>query len=171
MSGLGLNEVEFGAAAGVATAVRVANQFVTFSTGERSFGIDIMAVREIRSWSPTTELPGQPRGATGVLDIRGSVVQVFDLRTLINGKSGGEGQAGQVVLVVALRDQEVGILVDAVSDIIFANSEDMRAAPPLGDDVHHSVISGLIKTEERLIAILDLDTLFPPPGARQVAFV
>lgn len=171
MSEMALNEVEFGAVAGAAAAIRVPNQFVTFSTGDRSFGIDIMAVREIRSWSPTTELPGQPRGATGVLDIRGSVVQVYDLRTLISGKPGGEGQAGQVVLVVALRDQEVGILVDAVSDIIFANAEDMRAAPPLGDDVHHSVISGLIKTEDRLIAILDLGALFAPTGARQVAFV
>lgn len=153
-------------------AVSAPNQFVTFNSGERAFGVDIMAVREIRSWSPTTELPGQPAEACGVLDIRGSIVQVYDLRALIGGRdSGRAGGAGQVVLVVSLRDQEVGILVDTVSDIIFADRDDMRPAPaPMGPH-GTSIVSGLVKNESRLIAILDLEALFPEGGSGQVTFI
>ena len=142
----------------MAQAAAVANQFVTFTAGENAYGIDIMAVREIRSWMPMTELPGQPFGACGVLDIRGSVVEVYDLSTLLGGR-GTDPQRGHVVLVVALGDTNVGILVDSVSDIIFAKPDDFRDAPPSGRD--DGKVSGLVKQEERLVAILNLDTLFP----------
>ncbi|MGV8856860.1 MAG: chemotaxis protein CheW, partial [Devosia sp.] len=68
-----------------AVEVRSLDQFVTFTCSNRAFGVDIMSVREIRSWSPVTELPGQPHGAKGVLDIRGSVVQVYDLAVMLGG--------------------------------------------------------------------------------------
>jgi purine-binding chemotaxis protein CheW len=171
MDAMALSDVQFDGAI-EAPPARVPNQFVTFHSGDRSFGIDVMAVREIRSWSPTTALPGQPAGATGVLDIRGSVVQVYDLRALIGGKESDVAHSGQVVLVVALREQEVGILVDAVSDIIFASPEDMRAAPVTGQVLGAAaVVSSLIKTEDRLIAILDLEALFPDVGTHSAAFV
>lgn len=71
-----------------------------------------MAVREIRSWSPITELRNQPFGATGVLDIRGSIVQVYDLSAMIGGRGGFDGpNSGQVVLVVSLKTQDVGLVV------------------------------------------------------------
>ena len=107
------------------------NQFVTFSAGDNAYGIDIMSVREIRSWSPTTPLPGRPFGAKGVLDIRGSVVEVYDLSAILGGPS-IEARAGHVVLVVALNRTNVGILVDTVSDIIFAEPGDFRDPPAAG---------------------------------------
>jgi purine-binding chemotaxis protein CheW len=143
------------------SAQRVPNQFVTFAAGDNDYGIDIMAVREIRSWSPTTMLPGQPFGARGVLDIRGSVVEVYDLSTMLGGPQ-TEARPGQVVLVVALGTTTVGILVDSVSDIIFAREEDFRTAPRAtqqGD--RDGKVSGLVKHEDRLITILDLQALFP----------
>lgn len=141
---------------------RIPNQFVTFTCGPRAFGIDIMAVREIRSWSPVTELPNQPFGAKGVLDIRGSIVQVYDLETLIGGHGGyGEEKGGQVVLVVSLKTQDVGLLVDTVSDIIFAQGEELRPAPKTADRSGQDAVLGLVKNEDRLIAILDLKALFP----------
>ncbi len=139
------------------------NQFVTFTCGDRAFGVDIMSVREIRSWSPTLELPRQPRAATGVLDIRGSIVQVYDLGVLIGGQGIARGSnGGQVVLVVSIRDQDVGVLVDSVSDIIFADGEDLRPAPASNAEGGPDLVSGLAKIENRLIAILDLGALFPP---------
>jgi purine-binding chemotaxis protein CheW len=144
-----------------ASKAAVANQFVTFTSGDRAFGIDIMSVREIRSWSPTTELPSQPFGAIGVLDIRGAIVQVYDLQRML-GSHGGNGEAGQVVLVVSLKRQDVGLLVNSVSDIIFAQDEDIRPVPggkpgePSGGQV-----AFLVKNESRLIGILDLAALFP----------
>ena len=121
---------------------------------------DIMSVREIRSWSPTTELPGQPHGAKGVLDIRGSVVQVYDLAVLLGGY-GSEVNTGQVVLVVSLDYQDVGLLVDTVSDIIFAQPEDLRPVPASGGDRSNAMVSGMFKNEDRLIAILNLNAMFP----------
>ena len=138
------------------------NQFVTFNCGSRAFGIDIMAVREIRSWAPVTELPQQPFGATGVLDIRGSIVQVFDLITLLGGESSErEDRSAQVVLVVSLTTQDVGLLVDSVSDIIFAQGDELRSAPRADGLDQANAVLGLVKKEDLLIAILDLKALFP----------
>eukprot|EP01035_Chromulina_nebulosa_P000755 gene755-1021_t len=144
------------------------NQFVTFSTGDKSFGVDIMSVREIRSWSPTTQLPGRPFGAKGVLDIRGSVVEVYDLSAIL-GSDATEPKPGHVVLVVAMGATDVGILVDSVSDIIFAEPGDFRDAPMSGTASESAKVSGLVQQKDRLIAILDLNALFPqamlPPAA------
>ena len=158
MASLSLHDDRMTATAPV--EVRVLEQYVTFTCSKRAFGIDIMSVREIRSWSPTTELPGQPHGAKGVLDIRGSVVQVYDLAVLLGGY-GSESNAGQVVLVVSLDHQDVGLLVDTVSDIIFAEPEDLRPVPASGGDRTNSLVSGMVKKEERLIAILNLAAMFP----------
>lgn len=143
------------------SSIRVPNQFVTFTCGDRAFGIDIMSVREIRSWSPTTELPSQPFGAKGVLDIRGSIVQVYDLEAMLGGMGGSGGKSGQVVLVVSLQNQDVGLMVDTVSDIIFAQPEDLRPVPASKSGHNPGQVSGLVKNEDRLIAILDLSALFP----------
>jgi purine-binding chemotaxis protein CheW len=154
-----LHEIDVDAAS-TQTQTRVPNQFVTFTCGDRAFGIDIMCVREIRSWSPTTELPAQPFGAKGVLDIRGSIVQVYDLESMLGGMGGG-GQTGQVVLVVSLRHQDIGLVVDTVSDIIFAQTEDLRPVPASKGGRSGGPVSNLVKNEDRLIAILDLGALFP----------
>lgn len=89
---------------------RVLDQVVTVTWSARAFCVDIRSVREICSWSPTTELPGQPHGAKGVLDIRASVVQVYDLAVML-GWWGGNSKACQVVLAVSLHRQNVGFLV------------------------------------------------------------
>ncbi|MGV8856616.1 MAG: chemotaxis protein CheW [Devosia sp.] len=135
------------------------NQFVTFSAGDRGYGIDIMAVREIRSWSPTTELPDGSYSACGVLDIRGMVVEVHDLSAMLGGQR-LQAAPGHVVLVVSLGETNVGILVDSVSDIIFAKDEEFRAAPTTGDG-GNAKVSRLVRQEDRLIAILNLPALFP----------
>lgn len=103
------------------------------------------------------------RAAKGVLDIRGSIVQVYDLGVLIGGQGIARGSnGGQVVLVVSIRDHDVGVLVDSVSGIIFADSEDLRPAPASNAEGGPDVVSELAKIENRLIAILDLCALFPP---------
>lgn len=132
-------------------------QFVTFSCNDRHYGVDIMAVREIRSWSPTTELPEQPQGACGVLDIRGEIVQVFDLGQLVgDGRTGVTD--GHVVLVVSLESQTIGILVDAVSDIIEVGAEDIRTPPQSGAHAK-GVVAGLAKRDETIVTILNIARL------------
>lgn len=158
MASASLHDDRMTAAAPV--AAHALDQFVTFTCSGRAFGVDIMSVREIRSWSPTTELPGQPHGAKGVLDIRGSIVQVYDLAVMLGGQ-GGQSAAGQVVLVVSLDRQDVGLLVDTVSDIIFAQPEDLRPLPPSSTGRGNAMVTGMFKNEDRLIAILNLDAMFP----------
>jgi len=139
---------------GKASARKRANQFVTCNVGDNAYGIDIMAVREIRSWTPTTMLPGQPRGARGVLDIRGNIVEVYDL-SMVLGSDSHESRTNQVVLVVAIDGRDVGLAVDSVSDIVDAATEDFAEPPSQGGKV-----ASIVRQEESLISILDLNVLF-----------
>ena len=134
-------------------------QYVTFVCGSKAYGIDIMLVREIRSWSPTTELPEQPQGGRGVLDIRGEIVQVYDLNAMLGGGF-TEVTDGHVVLVLSIGGQNVGILVDAVSDIIHVGKDDMRPAPASQRQQSGGVVSGLARHEDTIVAILDLSAAF-----------
>ncbi len=133
------------------------SQFVTFSCAARNYGIDIMAVREIRSWSPVTEVPDQPQAVRGVLDIRGEVVQVFDLNLLL-GSALNQVTDSHVVIIVSVADKSIGILVDSVSDIISVGAKDMRPAPPTGGN-GSGVVSGMAKHKDTLFSILNLAPL------------
>lgn len=109
-------------------------------------------------------MPDAPAGSCGVLDIRGSIVEVYDLSVLVGGPILA-ARSGQVVVVVALDGSNVGILVDGVSDIIFAQPADFRQPPAVGRDARSRKIAGLVRQEDRLITILNLAALFPTmPG-------
>ena len=142
-------------------AGRPTDQYVTFTSNSGHYGVDIMAVREIRSWQPTTPLPGRTLGARGVLDIRGKVVEVFDLSVMLGGPPLELG-AGNVVLVLAMASRTVGILVDSVSDIIQTGLETLMSVPTAGMDMSgQGQVAAMVHHEDRLIAILALERLFP----------
>ena len=131
-----------------------ASQFVTCNVGDNAYGVDIIAVREIRSWTPTTLLPDQAHGTRGVLDIRGSIVEVFDLSTVL-GYGAHDAQANQVVLVVAIGGRDVGLAVDSVSDIVDAEPGDFADPPDSCGKV-----AAIVRQTDRLISVLNLDVLF-----------
>lgn len=133
-----------------------AGQFVTFSSGTSCYGVDIMAVREIRSWQPTTQLAGRSPVSRGVLDIRGQVVEVLDMSVMLGGGA-TEANRGSVVLVLARADRTVGLLVDAVSDIIQVDAADIMPLSPSIDADGGQHLRGMVSHEERLIALLDVD--------------
>lgn len=149
------------AAATEATPAAAASwkQYVTFLVGERAYGVDIVLVREIRQWSPTTGLPNQPHYMRGVLNLRGTIVPVHDLRARFGGGL-TETTETHVVVIVWIGEQTVGVLVDAVSDIISASSDDIRPVPPSEADLDQSAIDGLVNTEGGMVALLDLSALF-----------
>ncbi len=131
------------------------SQFVTFTSGGQPYGIDIMSVREIRSWSPTTPLPGKRAFSRGILEIRGSVIEVFDLSQLLGGRATAI-ESGNVVLVISLGKENIGLQVEAVSDIIFAQPEDFRAVPSVGYIAGlDGKVSSLVEQSDQLVAILD----------------
>ena len=137
-----------------------AAQYVTFAVGDRSFGVDIMSVCEIRQWTSATPLPHQPEWNRGVLNLRGAIVPVHDLRARLGGEL-TEPTPSHVVVIASIRGQSVGILVDAVSDILTVRAEQIRPLPPNVSDVDESTISGLVSTDDSMVALLDLDRLFP----------
>ena len=135
-------------------------QYVTFALGDRLFGVDIMSVDEIRQWTSATPLPHQPEWNRGVLNLRGAIVPVHDLRARLGGEL-TEPTPSHVVVIASIRGQSVGILVDAVSDILTIRAEQIHPLPPNVSEVDESTISGLVSTGDSMVALLDLNLLFP----------
>ena len=138
----------------------VSTQFVTFTNDDRHYGIEIMRVREIRQWSPTTELPNQPFYTRGVINIRGSIVPVHDLRARFGG-SLTEASENHAILIVSQGGQDVGVLVDAVSDIVSVSADERRSVPSGAREVEDGSVTSLICRDEKMIALLDPERLFP----------
>lgn len=139
-------------------------QYVTFSIDDRLYGVEIMLVREIKQWSPTTALPNQPCYTRGVLNLRGTIVPVHDLRARFGGPV-TDATENNVVLIAMIREQSVGILVDAVSDILTITPEDVRPIPSSARESDLEAINGLVCKDEETIALLDLPALFPAADA------
>jgi purine-binding chemotaxis protein CheW len=135
-------------------------QYVTFLVGDRLYGVEIVSVREIKQWTPTTMLPNQPHYTRGVLNLRGTIVPVHDLRARFGG-SLTEATENHVVVIASIEDQSVGILVDAVSDILTVSPEDVRPIPAGAREMDLESISGLVSSDDQMIALLDLPRLFP----------
>lgn len=143
-----------------AIAADTEGQFVAFRCGETNYAIPIMAVREIRSWQPTTSIPSRSAGSRGVLDIRGTVVEVFDLSMLLGGGP-IVPTAGSVVLVLSLEERVIGLMVDAVSDIIQTSTAELMPVPKNHSGKHWPVmVSSMVQHDSHLIGILDLDVIF-----------
>jgi len=134
-------------------------QFISFTIGDEEYGVDIMAIREIKGWVPTTELPNTPTYVRGVINLRGAIVPIFDLRARFGGGD-TEASARHVIIVVSVRARVVGILVDAVADIITITSTDIQPVPELEHKSDIGFLAGLVSVEGRMVALLDLDRLF-----------
>ncbi len=134
-------------------------QYVTFMVDERSYGIEITKVREIKGWSEPTELPSAPHAMRGVLNLRGVIVPIFDLRARFGC---GETHASEehVVIIVALGNRLIGVLVDAVSDILTLEPSDILPVPEADAGVSQRFLSGLVTQDDRMVALLQLEKLF-----------
>lgn len=132
-------------------------QLITFQLGEQVLGVDIMAIREIRAWSPATPLPNVPAYVRGVVNLRGVVLPVLDLRHRI-GWGETEPTARHVIIVVRVGEQLQGLIVDAVNDIVAINPEDIQPLPEVGDGTS-SFLDGLVTVDDRMITIVALDKL------------
>ena len=133
-------------------------QLITFHLGEQSFGVDIMAVREIRAWSPTTRLPHVPSYVVGVVNLRGTVLPVMDLAARL-GWEPTTPTDRHVIIVAQIAGQLRGLIVDAVSDIVTAQDEDIQSPPSAGSDAVVPFLEGLVAQEDRMVMVLDLAAL------------
>ncbi len=139
-------------------------QMVTFRVDGRSFGIDVSAVREIKGWQPTTPLPNSAGYVLGVINLRGAIIAVYDLRRRL-GLGSTELSRSSVVIVVDLGERYVGILADAVSDIVDVDSASLRPAPDVAND-GGDLLKGLVVKGNEVVALLDLAAVVQETTAR-----
>jgi len=133
-------------------------QFVTFRTKEQEFGADIMSIREIRGWTATTPLPQAPTHVRGVINLRGLVLPVVDLKAQL-GCGRLEVTSNHVIIVVHAGGRTIGLLVDGVSDIIDASGSDIQTTPELAQETHGEFAEGIAVLEGRLVTILNMEKL------------
>lgn len=138
-------------------------QFITFRSDEQEFGADIMVIREIRGWTETTALPHAPSYVRGVINLRGVVLPVVDLKARL-GREQTDANAKHVIVVVEAasidnQSRTIGVLVDAVSDILTVTAADVQPTPELARDGGTAFVEGIAVLNERMVTILSMDKL------------
>ena len=133
-------------------------QFITFISGEQEYGANIMTIREIRGWTDTTLLPHAPEYVRGVINLRGVVLPVVDLKGLL-GYGLTEANSKQVIIVVNAGTRTLGLLVDAVSDILTAKASEIQPTPELARDATCSFIEGIAVLDKRMVTLLSMEKL------------
>jgi purine-binding chemotaxis protein CheW len=134
-------------------------QFISLKVGSENYAIDILSVREIKGWTSTTVLPNQPEYVLGVLNLRGAIVPVFDLRCRF-GQGLTDATRMHVVIIVRVLERTVGVLVDAVSDILTVNVADIRPVPEMDRTQSTEYFSGIVTINDSTVVLLNLDKLF-----------
>jgi purine-binding chemotaxis protein CheW len=138
-------------------------QILTFRLGEETFGIDILRVKEIRGWSPVTRVPQSPPQVLGVLNLRGAIVPIIDLRVRFALPSADFTPVTVIIVIsVKMADgsiKECGLVVDSVSDVVDLTDDMMREAPQLSGAASVEYIESLATVDEGMLILLDADAL------------
>lgn len=138
-------------------------EFVAFRVGEQEYCVDIMSVREIRGWTPATMLPEAPDFVRGVINLRGSVLPIVDLAARL-GLTPPEPTARHVIIITHIGQQLVGLLVDAVSDILTVIADNVQPTPDVASEMAKAFIRGVLAIEGRMISLIELDRVLPAFG-------
>jgi purine-binding chemotaxis protein CheW len=141
---------------GASTQVNAQNslQLIAFSIGEQTYGVEITTVREIRAWNGATPLPNTREYVRGVINLRGTIVPIFDLRARF-GEGPTSPTKNHVVVVMSVGEKWVGILVDAVSDILTVSKDDIHNVPE-GNSIDTELLNGIVTHESRMVGLIDL---------------
>ena len=141
-----------------AAAMPEADEFLTFALGKEEYGVDILKVQEIRSYEGVTRLPDAPDYIKGVINLRGTIVPVIDMRLKFRLEN-AEYSALTVMIVLSVAGRVVGIVVDSVSDVVRLGSEQIREVPELGATIDSQFLTGIGTLDERMLILLDIERL------------
>lgn len=133
-------------------------QYLVFSLGNEEYGITIEHVQEIKGLAPITLLPNAPDYVKGVINLRGTIIPVIDLRLRL-GMSEREHDRFTVIVVIALKDKHIGLVVDSVSDVLDIDTTQIDDSPPLTTDLDTTWFTGVGKPANRLVFFLDVERL------------
>jgi purine-binding chemotaxis protein CheW len=142
----------------VANQVQESQQFLTFLLEDQEYGLEIFKIREIRGYAPITPIPNVPAHVRGVMNLRGTVLPVVDLRMKFHLPV-VEYSKYTVIVIATVGDKTVGLLVDAVSDVLMVALDAIRDAPDFGAAVDTRFINGVFQSKEHLAVALNLEEL------------
>lgn len=138
------------------------DQYLTFMLDGEEYGVDILRVQEIKGWDSVTPIPNTPQYIKGVINLRGTIVPIFDLRERFALEPVPYG-ATTVVIVLKVKNEEgtrtMGIVVDAVSEVYNINEDELKASPDFGAAISTDFVQGLATIDEKMIIVLDIDDL------------
>jgi purine-binding chemotaxis protein CheW len=139
-------------------AAGMPNEFLTFTLGAEEYGVDILKVQEIRGYDTVTRIPEAPDFIKGVINLRGTIVPVIDMRLKFKlGKAEYNGFTVMIILNIARR--VVGMVVDGVSDVMQLTAEQIRPAPEFGGSVNTKFITGIGALDQRMLILIDIEKL------------
>lgn len=145
----------------LATARTGAVELLSFAVGDHEYSVDIMTVREIRSWTKATSLPHAPAYVHGVINLRGTVLPVIDLARRLGLSATGPSERS-VIIVIDCDGRTIGMRVDAVSDILSVPLSALQPPPIIGgENAGDGFVRALTVVDERMIRVLDLETVLP----------
>ncbi|MBL1292481.1 MAG: chemotaxis protein CheW [Thiotrichales bacterium] len=133
-------------------------QWVTFRLDEEKYGINVMAVQEVLKVTEITQVPGAPDFVLGIINLRGNVVTVIDARTRFNLDHRDRDDNSRIVIIEA-EDQEVGILVDSVAEVVYMRGSEIEPTPAVGSDDSSKFIQGVNSSGSELLILVELDKL------------
>ena len=142
----------------VSSSAGLGRELISFRIGQQEFCVDIMEVREIRGWTPATALPDSPPFVRGVINLRGAVLPIIDLGARL-GLGPADPTARHVIIVAQVEKQVVGLLVDAVSDILTVTDDMIQPTPDLGSELARASVRGLLAVDGRMVSFLSLSGL------------
>jgi purine-binding chemotaxis protein CheW len=140
-------------------------QFISFAIGDDQYGVDIMAVREIKGWTDITHLPKQPDYVRGVLNLRGAIVPIVDLRCRF-GQGLTETTPLHIVIIVQIGGRQIGLIGDRVLDIVSVDAAQIQKVPRTAQGATTDFLSGLVTHDNTMIALIDLTNLLHESGGR-----
>lgn len=145
--------------------IETPQQYLTFLLGDDIYGVDILRVQEVRGWTKVREIPNTPGYVKGVLDLRGTIVPIVDLRTRLSIEN-VEYTPITVVIVLSIEVEDesyvIGIVVDTVSDVLDVKKDEIKKAPNFGTKVETKFIEGMVMAEAGMVVLMNIDKLLNP---------
>jgi purine-binding chemotaxis protein CheW len=135
-------------------------ELIAFRIGEQEFSVNIMLVREIRGWTKATPMPHTPSYMIGIINLRGVVLPIIDLAERL-GMKPAVPTPRHVIIVVQVHQKIVGLLVDAVSDILTVSDDIIQPTPEVASDHERSFARGILAIDRRMICLIELEAIFP----------
>jgi len=143
-------------------------ELVAFRMGTQEYCVDIRSVLEIRGWAPATHLPQSPSYVRGVINLRGTVLPIIDLGARL-GLPVTDPTARHVIIVARIDRKTVGLLVEAVSDILTVGEDVIQPTPDIGCETVRAFVKGIIAIEGEMISLISLDGLLPDEIVQEAA--